>query len=89
VACAVGANSAASGLGNQNPLYKAAVAPFKESDLSNAGRALTKGTEVIGETKGSLRSALRTDDAISDAAHASLRDIMRTVVSQRFHIEGL
>ncbi len=39
---------AAKGLGNQNPLYKAAVQKFKATDLSNAGRALTKHPEVIG-----------------------------------------
>ncbi|MGG6462615.1 RHS repeat-associated core domain-containing protein [Solilutibacter silvestris] len=68
---------ASKGLGGQNPLYKSAVDQFKNTKLSNAGRALTKHPEVIGETKETLRQMLRTDSAINDAAHAALRDIMR------------
>jgi len=76
-----GAYCAAKGLGNQNPLYKAAVQQFKATDLSNAGRALTKHPEVIGQTKDTLRQSLRTDGAINDAAHSALRDIMRNGVT--------
>ncbi|MFN7043242.1 MAG: hypothetical protein ACK4OH_19045, partial [Acidovorax temperans] len=72
---------AAKGLGNQNPLYKVAVQQFKATDLSNAGRALTKHPEVIGQTKDTLRQSLRTDGGINDAAHAALRDIMRNGVT--------
>ena len=75
------ANLAAKGLGNQNPLYKAAVDQFKSTELSNAGRALTKHPELIGETKETLRQTLRTDGAINDAAHGVLRDIMRNGVT--------
>jgi hypothetical protein len=69
------------GLGNQNPLYKAAVQQFKSTDLSNAGRALTKHPELVGKTKDTLRQALPTDGAINDAAHSVLRDIMRNGVT--------
>ncbi|HAG75476.1 MAG TPA: Rhs family protein [Thauera sp.] len=72
---------AARGLGNQNPLYKAAVQQFKGTDLSSAGRALTKHPELIGQTKDTLRQTLRTDGAINDAAHGALRDIMRNGVT--------
>ena len=69
------------GLANQNPLYKAAAQPFKSGELSNAGRALTKHPELVGATKDTLRQALRTDQAINDAAHGALRDIMRNGVT--------
>lgn len=72
---------AAKGLGNQNPLYKAAVSQFKNTELSNAGRALTKHPELIGETKETLRQTLRTDEALNDAAQESLRNIMRNGVT--------
>ena len=72
---------AAKGLGSQNPLYKAAVGQFKNTEMSNAGRALTKHPELIGETKETLRQALRTDGAINGAAHSALRDIMRNGVT--------
>ena len=68
--------SGVTGLGNQNSLYQAAVGQFKNTELSNAGRALTKHPELVGETKETLRRSLRTDGAINDAAHAALRDIM-------------
>lgn len=68
---------AAKGLGNQNSLYKAAVQQFKNTEPSNAGRALTKHPQLIGETKETLRQALRTDGAINDAAHAALKNTMR------------
>ncbi|WP_197055185.1 hypothetical protein [Alcanivorax nanhaiticus] len=71
----------AKGLGNQNPLYKAAVQSFKSTDLSNAGRALTKHPEVIGQTKETLRQTLRTDAALNEAAHSALRNIMRNGVT--------
>jgi hypothetical protein len=51
--------------------------PFKATDLSNAGRALTKHREVIRETKGTLRQTMRTPDAINDAAHSALMEIMQ------------
>lgn len=69
------------GLGDQNPLYKAAVQSFKNTDLSNAGRALTKHPEVIGQTKETLKQTLRTDTALNNAAHSALRDIMRNGVT--------
>ncbi|UCV21491.1 hypothetical protein [Ferribacterium limneticum] len=71
----------AKGLGNQNPLFKAAVEPFKNSELSNAGRALTKHPELVGETKDTLRQSLRTDSAINDTAHDALKNIMRNGVT--------
>ena len=74
-------SAVAKGLGNQNPLYKAAVQEFKNSELSNAGRALTKHPELIGETKETIRQSLRTDGAINEAAHSELRDIMRNGVT--------
>jgi len=61
----------------QNPMFKDAVSQFKNTDLTNAGRALFKHPEVIGETKESLRQVLRTDSALNDAAATSLKDIMR------------
>jgi hypothetical protein len=75
------AAEAAARSGNQNALYNSAVQAFKASDLSKAGRALTKHPEVIGETSTTLRQALRTEDAINDAAHVALRDIMRNGVT--------
>jgi hypothetical protein len=75
------AAEAAMRFGNQQALYNSAVQAFKASDLSNAGRALTKHPEIIGETSATLRQALRTDDAINNAAHAALRDIMRNGVT--------
>jgi hypothetical protein len=65
------------GLGRQNPLYKAAVQRFKNTDFSNAGRALTKHPEVIGHTKDTLRQVLRTSREINNAAHSALRGIIR------------
>jgi hypothetical protein len=76
----IAGGAAAKGLANQNPLYKAAVQRFKNSDLSNAGRALTKHPELVGETKETLRQVLRSEAAVNDAAHAALQDIMRNGV---------
>lgn len=42
---------------------------------------MTKHPELVGETKETLRQALRTDGAINDAAHGALRDIMRNGVT--------
>ncbi|TXI51595.1 MAG: RHS repeat protein [Lysobacter sp.] len=71
---------ATKGLGWKNPLYKNAVEQFKKSDLSNAGRALSKHPEVIGETKNTIRQTLRSDRAMNGAAHSALRNIMRNGV---------
>ena len=74
-------NCAPKGLGNQNTLFKNALQQFKNSDLSNAGRALTKHPEVVGATKEALRQGLRTDGAINEAAHEALKNIMRNGVT--------
>lgn len=71
----------ASGLGSQNSLYRAAVRQFKDTELSVAGRALTKHPELVGASKETLRQTLRTDKAINNAAHSALRNIMRNGVA--------
>jgi hypothetical protein len=48
--------------------------------LTNAGRALTKHPEVIGETKQTLRQGLRSDESINDAASDVLKSIIRNGV---------
>jgi len=68
-------------LANQNPLYKAALGQYGTSNLTNAGRALTKHPEVIGATKDALRKTLRSDASVNGAAHSALRDIMRNGVT--------
>jgi hypothetical protein len=58
-------------------LYRNALRAYKETDLSIAGRALTKHPEVIGLTKATLRLSLRRDEAVNQAAHDALKRIMR------------
>lgn len=59
-----------------------ALEPFREgSSLTKVGRALTKHPELIGETKGTLRQVLRTDEAINAAAQSSLKSIFRNGVA--------
>lgn len=70
----------------QNPMFKDAVSQFKNTDLTNAGRALSKHPEVIGETKESLRQVLRTDSALNNAAATSLKDIMRNGTRFEFNL---
>lgn len=69
------------GVETQNPLYKAAVDQFKNTDLSNAGRALTKHPELVGEAEETLRQAVRTDGAVNDAAHEALKNMIRNGVT--------
>jgi hypothetical protein len=58
-------------------LFRKALAPFRASSLTQAGRALTKHPEVAGLTKQTLRQAYGTDVAINRAAHDTLKQIMR------------
>lgn len=68
----------AKGLGYQNTLFKNALQRFNDlSEISHAGRALTKHPELIGLTKDTLRQSLRTDSALNQAAQAALKDIIR------------
>jgi RHS repeat-associated protein len=81
-AAAEGAAATASvGLGKQNELYRAALGQFKDTTLSNAGRALTKHPEVRGLTKETLRQVYRTDKSINQAAQQTLKDIMQRGVT--------
>jgi len=63
-----------------NPLFKDALSPHKGGSLTKAGRALTKHPEVVGATKQTLRTGLRTDAAINKAAATQLKGIMRNGV---------
>lgn len=58
--------------------YKDALSKHKNSDLTKAGRALTKHPEVIGKTKANLRDTYNTDQKINEAAAAALKNIMRS-----------
>jgi hypothetical protein len=51
--------------------------PFKSGSLTNAGRALTKHPEVLGQTKNTLRTTLRTDPEINAAAAEALETILQ------------
>jgi len=61
-------------------LFKDALGTFKNSELTNAGRALTKHPEVVNATKTTLRQALRTDPQINAAASEALKSILRNGV---------
>ena len=69
-----------SGLGNQNPFFKSALQPYN-NELTNAGRALTKHPELVGETKKTLRQVLRSDAALNSEAADSLKYIIRNGVT--------
>jgi hypothetical protein len=82
-----GASKAAiEALAKENPLFKAGLNQYRNSDLTQAGRALTKHPRVIGATKDTLRKTLRSDASINDAAHSALADIVRNgVTTTRTH----
>jgi hypothetical protein len=58
-------------------LFGNALKPYKGGSLTQAGRALTKHPEVLGYTKETLRTVLRTDPEINAAAARVLEDILR------------
>ena len=64
-------------LSKQNNLYKSALKNYKKSDLTEAGRALTKHPEIIGLSKQNVRSILKTDAALNDAASSIIKNIIR------------
>lgn len=53
-----------------------ATQPFN-STLTQVGRALTKHPEVLGHTKETLRTVLRTDAQINAAAAGALESILQ------------
>lgn len=63
-----------------NPMFKNALGQFKNTDMTNVGRALTKHPEVVGATKQNLRQGLRTDAALNNAGANALKNIMRSGV---------
>ncbi len=67
----------ARGLGNRNPLFRNALQRFKNSDLTNAGRGVTKHPELLGFTKETLRQSIKTDAELNKAASQALKEIMR------------
>jgi hypothetical protein len=68
---AAGAKVDAAGL-----MFNDAVSPFKNSDLTNVGRALTKHPEVLNQTKETLRQTIRTDAELNIAGAKALENIM-------------
>ena len=69
---------AAKGLGSQNPMFKAALRPFKNTNFTQAGRAVTKHPEYFGfDDLASLQRVYNTPDKINRLAADSLKDIMR------------
>jgi RHS repeat-associated protein len=69
-------------------LLRAALARFN-AKFTNVGRALTKHPEVVGLSKSTLRTKLRTEAAINRAAADALKNILRngvrtTVSTPRF-----
>jgi hypothetical protein len=62
--------------GGTGRLLTNALQPFKGGSLTQAGRALTKHPEVLGYTKETLRTALRTDPEINAAAARALEGIL-------------
>lgn len=77
----VGVKTTTQTLARQNSLYKAALGRYRNSDLTRAGRALTKHPEVVGATNDTLRQVLRSDASINSAAQAALKDILRSGVT--------
>lgn len=58
-------------------MYKDALGQFKDSGLTNVGRALTKRPGVVGASKQTLRQGLRADQQINKVAANELKNIMR------------
>ncbi len=57
-------------------LLKSSSQQFNNTELTNAGRALTKHPEVVGLSKETLRQALRTDAQINATAAKSIGEIL-------------
>lgn len=71
-------SNAAKGLGNQNPMFKAALQPYKNTNFTQAGRAVTKHSEYFGfEDLGSLQKVYNTPNKINALAADTLKSIMR------------
>jgi uncharacterized protein RhaS with RHS repeats len=58
-------------------LFRSGLSAFKNTNLTNAGRALTKHPEVVNATKDTLRQGLRTDPQINAAAAEALKSILQ------------
>ncbi len=58
-------------------MFRSALSQFKNTTLTNVGRALTKHPEAIGATKATIRNLLRTDGEINQMAASVLKNIMR------------
>jgi hypothetical protein len=68
----------AKGLGNQNPMFKAALQPFKNTNLTQAGRAVTKHPEYFGFSDlASLQNVHNTPSKLNALGASKLKDIMR------------
>jgi hypothetical protein len=59
-------------------LLQAATQPFKDTALTQAGRALTKHPELVGLTKETLKQTLRSDAALNAAAEGALGGILHS-----------
>ncbi|MBL6991531.1 MAG: VCBS repeat-containing protein [Bacteriovoracaceae bacterium] len=57
--------------------FRSALQHYKNTPLTNAGRALTKHPEVAGLTKSTLRNTLRTSSQINDVASSTVKNMMR------------
>jgi hypothetical protein len=67
----------------KDALIGAATQRFKDTALTQAGRALTKHPEVVGLTKETLRQTLRTPEALNAAAEEALSGMLRSGTAVR------
>ena len=75
---AAGAGASALSTAQKGALLRAGTQPFKDTALTQAGRALTKHPELVGLTKESLNQSLRSPAAINAAAEGALGGILQS-----------
>ncbi|MCC7538972.1 MAG: RHS repeat-associated core domain-containing protein, partial [Deltaproteobacteria bacterium] len=61
---------------SSTPLLQAATQPFQGGSLTNAGRALPKHPEVVGQDAQTLRQVLPSDAAVNAAAEGAVAGIL-------------